>query len=356
MNLDHITELARRTASPAVSVLVPIEQPVAAHPETALRLRALVDEAVRATATWWDVDTADRVRAQLEAARPSVGPGERARGLALFVSPDGHLVLHLPFSVEEEVVVDTSYATRQLFEGWAQRVRHRVVVLTADGGRLLEGEGDHLDEVPAHGFPVRVERPTELDTPHRDRPRHETVHEEDRRVVERAVAAAVAAAHRADPRPLVVVGEERRLSTLLDLIPPASLAGVVHGAHALDGPDRIAELTRPVIEQWRTQERARACSRLRDAVGSGHAVCTLPDVLAAVTEGRGRELIVEEGFSMPRTWLDGLAPGDDPDPSLDTEDVVDDLLEEVLSKGGSVTFVDPDSLDDCGHVGLLLRW
>ena len=37
MDLDHITELARRTASPAVSVLVPVDQPVAAHPEAELR-------------------------------------------------------------------------------------------------------------------------------------------------------------------------------------------------------------------------------------------------------------------------------------------------------------------------------
>ena len=79
MDLDHLMELARRTASPAVSVLLPIDQPVAAHPETALRLRSLVDEAVRTTATWWSAEAAELVRAQFEAAAPVIGPGERAR-------------------------------------------------------------------------------------------------------------------------------------------------------------------------------------------------------------------------------------------------------------------------------------
>ena len=72
------------------------------------------------------------------------------------MTPHDHLVLRLPFPVEEEVIVDRSYATRPLFEGWARRVRHRVVVLDATGARLFEGEGDHVAEVEAHGFPVRV--------------------------------------------------------------------------------------------------------------------------------------------------------------------------------------------------------
>jgi peptide subunit release factor 1 (eRF1) len=356
MDIDHLLELARRTASPAVSVFLPIDQPVAAHPETALRLRALVDEAVRTTAAWWSPEAAELVRAQFEAAAPGIGPGERARGLAVFVTPNDHLVLRLPFPVEEEVIVDSSYATRPLLEGFARRVRHRVVVLDATGARLLEGEGDHVTEVETYGFPVRVLRPAEQDTPHRDRPRHETVRDEDRRVVERAVAAALHDAHTADPRPAILVGEKRRVAALLEVARPSYLAGVVHGDHGSDGPDRIVELTQPVLEQWQLQERAAACARLREAVGTGRAVVTLPEVLAAVAEGRGRELIVEEGFSMPRTWLDGLSPGDEPDPSIDTEDVVDDLIEQVLSTGGMVTFVERSSLDDCGQIGLLLRW
>ena len=358
MEFEHIRELARSTALPAVSVFLPLDPPVAAHPELALRLRALTDEAVRATATWWGDEAAERVRAQLDDVAPVIAPGEQARGLALFVSPADHLVLHLPFRVAEEVIVDTSYATRQLFEGWAARVRHLVVVLDEAGARAFEGEGPggRLSEVQSHGFPVRVERPVEQDTPHRDRPRHETVRDEDRRVVERAVGAALESAHSADPRPVVLVGEERRVATLLDVCGHLDIAGVVHGDHGSDRPDRLAELARPVLERWRTRARADACTRLRDAKGQGRAVTTVAAVLVAVAEGRGRELIVEEGLSMPRTWLDGLSPGEGPDPSIDTEDVVDDLIEQVLSAGGVVTFVDRGSLDDCGQIGLLLRW
>ena len=41
---------------------------------------------------------------------------------------------------------------------------------------------------------------------------------------------------------------------------------------------------------------------------------------------------------MPRTWLDGLSPGEEPDPPIDTEDVVDDLIEQVLvdRRGGDL--------------------
>jgi hypothetical protein len=357
MNRHHIIELARRTASPAVSVLVPVEQPGAAHPENAMRLRALVDEAVRATATWSDAETAGKVRMQLEAAQVDIAPVGAARGLALFVSPDDHLIVRLPFAVVEEVIVDTTFATRQLLEGSARQVPCRVVVLEAEGARLFESDDDHLAEVGRHGFPVHVERPTEQDTPHADRPRHESVREEDRRVVERAVGAALAVVHSVEPRPLVVVGEERRVATLLHVVDLGDdLAGVVHGDHGGDRPDQLAALVRPVLDAWRTDRRAQSCSRLRDAAGTGQAVTTLPAVVAAVAEGRGRELIVEEGLALPWTWVDGLSPGDEADPLIDTEDMVDDVIEQVLLTGGEVSFVDTGSLDDCGQIGLLLRW
>lgn len=357
MHANEIIDLAHPRVAPAVSVLLPVEQPVLAHPETPLRLRALIEEAVLATSSWWGAEAADRVRTQFDAASVRIEPRDAARGLALFVCPEDHLLLRLPFRVEEEVIVDSTYATRQLFEGFARRLRSRVVVLEGDGARLFEGKGEHLVETRLHGFPVRVERPTEQDTPHHDRPRHESVREEDRRVVERAVAAALAVAQAGDPRPLVVVGEERRVATLRHVADLGDhVAGVVHGDHAGQRPEQLAALVRPLFDAWQADRRAQSCSRLRDAVGRNQAVATLPEVLAAVAEGRGRELIVEEGLSMPRTWLDGLSPGDEADPQLDTEDVIDDLIERVLLSGGAVTFVDRGSLDDCGQIGLLLRW
>lgn len=357
MRRDEIAALAGSAGVPAVSVLLPIEQPVTAHPETELRLRALVDEAIQAASTWWDAAAADAVRAQIDAAGVRIEAGEAALGLALFASPDEHRVLRLPFRVEEEVIVDTTYATRQLLEGWARRVKHRVVVLDRSGARLLEGEDEHLAEVRAHGFPVHLDRPTEQDTPHRDRPRHEMVPEEDGRAVARAVAAALTLARRSDPRPVVLVGEERRVATLQHVADLGDdLVGVVHGDHSRDRDQQIGPLVWPTIARWSSDRAARSCERLRDAAGQGTAVTTFPAVLAAVSEGRGRELIVEEGFAMPRTWLDGLSPGEEPDPRIETEDMVDDVIEQVLSKGGEVTFVAPGSLDDCGRIGLLLRW
>jgi hypothetical protein len=288
---------------------------------------------------------------------PNLATGESTRGVALLATPDSHVGLDLPFPVEEEVIVDTTYATRQLFEGLARRPRYRVVVLDADGARLYVGEGAGLVEVEGHGFPVRVIRPVEQDTPHADLPRHETVRDEDRRIVERAVAAALTAVHGEDPRPLVVVGERRRVADLQPVLELGDdLAGVVHGDHGRDRPDQLAALALPVVDHWLGARRERACERLRDAVGRGRAVTTVPEVVAAATEGRGRELIVEEGFTMPRTWADGLVADDDATPQLETEDMVDDVIEQVLLSGGEVTFVDRDALDECGQIGLLLRW
>ena len=67
------------------------------------------------------------------------------------------------------------------------------------------------------------------------------------------------------------------------------------------------------------------------------------------------ELVVEEGFTVPRHWVDGLTPGDEPDAQLAVDDVVDDVIETVLLHGGEVAFVAPGTLDPEGHIGLILR-
>ena len=209
---SQILELARRRGEPAVTILMPVAQPAAAHPEMHLRLRALVDRALDVTETWWGADAAEGVATQLH--HPDLQPdprAEAAQGLAILVTPDDGQLLHLPFAVVEQVVVDRTFATRQLLDGIARNPRYRVLVLDGHHARMFQGEGQRLVEVRAHGFPVHVEPPHEQDTPQKDFPIHEEAEREEHRIVYRAVDDALDAACRVDPLPVVVTGAEREL-------------------------------------------------------------------------------------------------------------------------------------------------
>jgi hypothetical protein len=357
MDRTEIIELARRSAAPAVTIMLPVEHPVVSHPESRLRLRALVTEAIETTRTWWGPDVADEVELQIDRAALSVPLREHASGLAVLATPDDVQVLHLAFPVQEEVIVDTTFATRQLLEGVERTPPCRVVTLDGHQARLYEAEGTRMHEVTTPGFPLHVQPPHEQDTPHRDRPIHEESEHEEHRIVQRAVDAALAEAQAARALPIVVVGAERELayfretSTQLDQV-----IGFVRGNHAHTAVDHLAELVGEVVGAHLGDRGRRAVEELRDATDRGLAVNGFHDVFSAATEKRGRHLVVEEGFHLPRDWVDGLAAPEGADAQIDTEDAVDDAIESVLLAGGDVTFVEPGTLEEFGHIGLVLRW
>jgi hypothetical protein len=358
LDASKVVDLARRTAEPAVTILMDVAQPAAMHPETALRLRALVERALDITESWWGAEAAEGVRAQLERPELQLDPlHEAAHGLAILVTPDDGQLLRLAFPVEEEVVVDRTFATRQLFEGVARNPRYRVLVLDGHRAHLFEGQGGRLAEASSHGFPLHVEPPHEQDTPHRDLPIHDEVEKEEHRIVYRSVDEALGSACRADPLPTVVAAAERELTYFEEVtIHGEQLVGRLRGNYAHASPTELAAAVQPILEAQRATEQARVVERLREAHGRERAVFGLHAVKEAAEAGRGHLLVVEEGYTFPGHWVDGLAPGETPDEQLDIDDVVDDVIETVALAGGQIVFVDDGALADSGHMGLLLRY
>jgi hypothetical protein len=353
-----VLELARRRAEPAVTILLQVPQPAAAHPETQLRRRELVDRAVEVTESWWGAEAARQVARQLDRPELQLDPGgESAAGLALLATPDDSQLVRLPFPVDDQVVVDRTFATRQLLEGIAGDLRYRVLVLDGHHAHLYEGEGHHLAEVTAHGFPVHVEPPHEQDTPQRDLPIHDEAEKEEHRAVYRAVDEALDAADRAEHLPVVVTGATRELSLFDEVTAHAPLvAGRVPGNYAAAHPTELATAVQPVMVSHRAVEAARVVERLREAHGHDRAVFGLHAVKQAAGEGRGHVLVVEQGFTFPSHWSDGVVPQERSDERLDFGDLVDEVIETVLLAGGSVKFVQDGTLADVGRIGMLLRY
>jgi hypothetical protein len=121
-------------------------------------------------------------------------------------------------------------------------------------------------------------------------------------------------------------------------------------------PGRLAAAVQPLLDAHPAAEGARIIERLREAHGRERAVFGLHAVKEAAEEGRGHLLVVEEGFTFPCHWVDGLAPSAGPDEQLDVDDVVDDVIETVLLADGSVEFVEDGALSDVGSIGMLLRY
>jgi hypothetical protein len=157
MDAVTLSELRKPRAYPAVSVLMPTHRSVPDNRQDPIRLRNLLSEVRRRLHDDARVapDAADHVLRGLERAADEVDLRHASDGLVLFAAPDGeHHAFTIGQPVDERVVVDTGFATRDLVAAYTRTPRYWLLSLSDQRARLWDGHGEELTERATAGFPV----------------------------------------------------------------------------------------------------------------------------------------------------------------------------------------------------------
>lgn len=351
-----IAVLQSTRAYPAVSVLVSAgDEPAAARP----RLAALIAEAGARLRAEPDQEAAAALVAALGELANRTSLGEGAAALALYVAQGTATAVHLPFPVRDRVVIDETFATRDLVHARARSPRYRVLTVTDRWCRLYEGLGPVLDQVHGGGFPLDLaqDEPQRQDRARNDRDARRD--EQLRRTVQ-AVDAALTPHLRDDPTPLFVVGAERRVNHLREISRHRHLvpAAVGRSAERLSVPD-LSRLVRPHVNAMLAQRQAEAMGELEESRGARRYGAGIAESWPLAAEGRATLLVVEEGFDYPAR-VDPVTNAVEPAADVEAPDVVDDLVDEtieaVLRARGRVVLVPDGTLTDAGRIALVVRW
>lgn len=367
MDAVTLSDLRKPRAYPAVSVLMPTYRRAPDNRQDPIRLRNLLTEVRRRLAEDKRVSpaAADEVVRGLRQAAAEVDLTHAEDGLVLFAAPDGeHHVFMVDQPVDERVVVDTTFATRDLVAAYTRTSRYRVLVLGDRATRLWDGQGDRLTEVTADGFPMSHEPATVPDERGGRGTRAGQPGEQERhRQFYRQIVAALAAVDGRDQRPLIVAGVTRDQAYFEEVAGHSfTLAGRIDGCHCSASPHELAALARPVLAAYEDLREVAVLAELEAARGIRRYAAGLEVVCRLAEEGRGAHLVVERGYFAPaiRSEETGLLPVEGPLGALHGADVVDDavdgVIETVLEYGGEVTFVSDGFLVDHDRIALVVRY
>ncbi len=364
MNTLDIALLQRVDAYPSVSLLLPVDGDGVA--QVKLRLRHLVDHAVGRLGQELDLDAVAAFADRLSDAVDTVEMLDGQQGVAIYVS-DRTTVVPLPVRVRERVVVDDTFATRDLVRAFQRSPRYRVVTLGPKVTRLFEGVGFDLREVRGGGFPLhgtssrvgtgtrsasrgRVSRDGRRDDP--------TATSIDKSVDELDDALSVYLHD--DPLPLVVVGTEPRLAAVARRTRHRhKIAATVRGATDFPVLTDLCVRVWPVVESMLQQETADAVAELEQAGGASRHVSGVAETWTLANQGRGDLLLVEEGFEYPARidpnngQVTGTADRDQPGV---VDDLVDEIIEVVLAKRGRCHIVPDGSLARYDRIAMKVRY
>lgn len=345
-----VARLAAARAWPSISILLDTTSGVQMSEEDERRLAELVeraegrlrDQGLRST----------RLVATLRAQAEEASREPTGRGLAIFVSQAVARRVRLPVPVRPRVVVERTFATRDLVQVLHRTPPHLVLVLHAGCAHLYRGYADTLHPVREHGFPF--EQAVDL-AEGRKRDEDET------RAFLDQVDSALGRARRVHPSPLVLGGAAPAVSAFARSSRNLQrLAATLVGQDARDLAG-IRTATRAAMDRYLLSREAEALATLNRALASNPgAVVTGPvRCWEALHGGRPTMLVVEEGFFFPvRVTANGVHPAGPAEVTGNAvdllHDVVDDLVETVIERGGWVAFTKDGALERHGRIALLL--
>lgn len=369
MDAVTLSDLRKPRTFPAVSVLMPTFRYGPDNRQDPIRLRNLFGQVRRRLAADTRITpaAADEVMRGLRAAAAEVDLAHAEDGLVLFAAPDGeHHAFTVDQPVDERVVIDTTFATRDLVAAYTRMPRYRLLVLSDRATRLWDGQGDRLTEIVSDGFPLRPE-PASIPGEHPGRADRNGEHggeeQERHRQLYRRVVAALRAVDGREPRPLVIAGVTRHQAAFEEAAGHAfTLAGRIDGCHGSAGPHELAELARPVLAAYDDLREVAVLAELEAARGLRRYAAGLAEVGRLAEEGRGAHLVVERGYFAPAIRSDdgGLLVVEGPLGALKgggvVDDAVDGVIETVLEYGGEVTFVSDGFLVDHDRIALVVRY
>jgi len=303
----------------------------------------------------------------------------RGRGIALLASPTMSLGLELPVPVPDVAVVASTFHTKPLVS-YLDRNRHfYLLTLSERVVRLLEGTAEQLTDVTAAAIPEPLRSASEPDRGRAEpyagvhgaaggramarRGQDEPLQARKARLRRwfSAVERAVVSHMRETEAPLVLAGVRTHQALFRSL---SGYAWILE--RGLDGNvDRLTERELherawPILLEEQAELEREAATHYRTSRAAGRATDVLTEAILAAGSGRVRLLLHQEGSHLwgrmdPDTGAFVLRAG-----AADTRpgdsDLIDDLCELTLARGGHVLEMSPARMPTDVPVAAVLRY
>lgn len=318
-----VADLTVSAAYPCISVLMSTEPGPRMTDTDQDRLAGLVATVEQELREQGVLNRAQLVRSLWELALRAAGQ-PTDRGLAIYVSLAVQRTFRLTLSVPDRALVEQTFATRPLLTSLHRMPTHALLVLHPGSAELHEVTDESLRSV------VAVEAPAGAGD-----------------AFLRDVDDLLGAYREQHPSPLVLAGDPVMASRFRSLSRNMTrFAGEVPVGRAVD-PEALARASCAAVSDYLRSRRQEALEIFREAlarcpgdVATGMAACW-----TAVHDRRPGMLLVEEGYVSPSDGSSGGA----------VHDLVDDLMEVVIMRGGQVALTEDGDLADHGRIALISR-
>ena len=337
MNRALLNELQRQFSYPSVTLLCNTRVGTLGSPDDLRNLEQLVQDTDRRLSG----DVTDAIRhatiAKLRDLVNSCVAGVGTHAVAIFASPEQAAFVRLMDPVRDRVVVDNTFATRDLVVDAQRTLSFRVITVSDHTCRLLLGDRSRLAEQKDDLWPL-----------------HRTEESSDGWL--RSIKTALTNDPSLREIPTVIAGTPRAAREAARVV-DINMIGIVAGNHDRTSWVALHQDAWPLVAQHLDDEDAQALANLDTARGINRYAGGINEVWELAEQGRVELLVVERSYEFPARLHDGhLSSADDVESPDVIDDAVDELIEAVLMKRGRVAIVADGELTEHGRIASVLRY
>lgn len=279
--------------------------------------------------------------------------------LILFVNEDVAEYLRLPIKVKDRVVIDQTFATRDLIRALHLETQYYIMVLSQENTRLIEAASDKSVRE------VRGEFPYKNKTFHTtNRAAHMIAQKQTNLTAEYFNVAdkKMNEVRKDSPLPVLLCGLEENNNLYMtiadekDAILPVRLnKGMINEPVHI-----IVEQAWEVMKHYVAEKNNERKEELKKAVGQNRFLSDTNEIWRAIHDGRIRTLFVEQGRFQPAiltedNQIEYVAEERRNDTGI-IDDIYDEMIEINMDYGGDVVFLPKGELDKFNGFGAITRY
>ena len=303
-----------------------------------------------------DKELANSISEKLNKLAESIDHRHNLEGLALFVNETMAEFARLPLNVENRVVVDRTFHTRDLVRAINAQTSYYVLLLSRQSARLIEALSDKAVAEIETGFPIENETTTVAPGAASISNKVTSLSLEFFNIVDKRLNEV----HKLKPLPVIVCTDDANFSEYLKVADHKEIIlGNVKGNRMQEKSHHVIDSVWPVVKDMQNEANKKRLKELEDAVNNSRYVTDFNDIWKALNEGRGRTLFVKQGYFQPAR-IEGdsiqLVAPDMADDADVVDDIIDEMLEKNMKAGGDAVFMQEDELDKFQGLVLVTRY
>ncbi|MDC8000187.1 hypothetical protein POV26_04020 [Aequorivita todarodis] len=323
-----------------------------------LRLKNLIKEAEDRLMADTSKRNATHLMEKLNTLAAEIDHSQNLESLMLFVNDEVAQYTRLPIKVEDRVVIDETFATRDLVRAMHLETHYYILVLSQEKIRLIEAMNDKIIREIGNPFPIEntqffsknraaaaiASRQTSLIA--------EYFNQADKKVNE---------VRKDNPLPVLICGLEENHNEYLKIADnKRSIFNIFLNKNKInDTAHSIVDESWKIVKDYVVKKNNERKEELKKAVGENKFLSDTNEIWNAISEGRIQTLFIEQGLFQPAVMKNGEIQYVSDEERNDTgviDDIYDEMIEANMDFGGDVVFLPKGELTKFNGFGAITRY